>query len=79
MAATYHHGDMDVREQRSTYEFFMGLTKWGSLAVAALVLFLTLAFCTPTGVGGAVVISIIVLALGGFALRNRQKSDAGAS
>jgi hypothetical protein len=41
---TFHHGAMDIREQRSTYDFFMGLTKWGSLAVAALLLFLTLAW-----------------------------------
>jgi hypothetical protein len=78
MAATYHRGDMDVREQRSTYEFFMGLTKWGSLAVAVLVLFLTLAFCTPIGAGAAIVICIIVLALGAGVLRKRQNGKIGA-
>jgi len=75
---TFHHGGMDIREQRSTYDFFMGLTKWGSLAVAALVLFLTLAFCTPAGAGGAIVISVIVLALGVWGLRKRQKGEVGA-
>jgi hypothetical protein len=75
---TFHHGHMDVREQRSTYDFFMGLTKWGSLAVAVLLLFLVLAFCTPTGVGGAIVTSIIALALGAGALRKRQKGESGA-
>ena len=69
---------MDVREQRSTFDFFMGLTKWGSLAVAALVLFLTLAFCTPMGVGAAIVVCIIVLALGGWVLRKRQTGEIGA-
>jgi hypothetical protein len=75
---SFHHGDMDIREQRSTWDFFMGLTKWGSLAVAALVLFLTLAFCTPTGVGGALIITIIVLALGAWVLRKREKGELGA-
>ena len=75
---TFHHGAMDIREQRSTYDFFMGLTKWGSLAVAALLLFLTLAFCTPTGVGGAIVVSAIVLALGAWVLRKRQTGEIGA-
>ena len=78
MGGAYHHGDMDIREQRSTYDFFMGLTKWGSLAVAVLVLFLTIAFCTPLGVGAAVVISVILLALGGWGLRKREKGAIGA-
>ena len=78
MGSTFHHGDMDIREQRSTWDFFMGLTKWGSLAVAVLVLFLTIAFCTPMGVGAAVVISIILLALGGWVLRKREKGEIGA-
>lgn len=75
---TFHRGDMDIREQRSTWDFFMGLTKWGSLAVAALVLFLTLAFCTPAGVGGGIVIAIVVLLLGVWVLRKRQKGELGA-
>lgn len=70
---TYHHGDMDVREQRSTYDFFMGLTKWGSLLVAALVLFLTLEFCTDFGLAAAAIASIGLLVVGVFALRNREK------
>jgi hypothetical protein len=78
MGAAYHRGDMDVREQRSTYDFFMGLTKWGSLAVAALLLFLTLAFCTPTGMGGALVAAFIALALGAWVLRKRQQGEIGA-
>ena len=78
MGAAYHHGDMDIREQRSTYDFFMGLTKWGSLAVGALVLFLTLAFCTPMGVGAAIVVSIIFLALGAWVLRKREMGEIGA-
>lgn len=78
MGSTFHHGDMDIREQRSTWDFFMGLTKWGSLAVAALVLFLTIAFCTQMGVGAAVVVSIIVLALGAWVLRKREKGEIGA-
>lgn len=71
-------GDMDIREQRSTYDFFMGLTKWGSLVVGVLVLFLTLWFCTGAGFGGALVISLVVAAVGGWVLRKRDRGDLGA-
>jgi hypothetical protein len=71
-------GDMDIREQRSTYEFFMGLTKWGSLVIGVLVLFLTLWFCTGAGMGGALVTSIIVAVAGGWLLRKRDHGDLGA-
>jgi hypothetical protein len=75
---TYHHGDQDVREQRSTYDFFMGLTKWGSLAVAVLVLFLTIWFCTPFGVGAAILASLVLLVAGIWVLRKRETGEMGA-
>jgi hypothetical protein len=75
---TYHRGDMNIHEQRSTYDFFMGLTKWGSLVTAALVLFLTLWFCAGVGFVGALVVSAIVLALGFWVLRKREREELGA-
>ena len=35
---------MEVREQVSTYRLFLTLAKWGSLAIAVLLVFLTLWF-----------------------------------
>jgi hypothetical protein len=34
----HHHGEMDIREQESTFHLFMGLTKWGSLITAVTAL-----------------------------------------
>lgn len=68
-ASEYHRGDMDIHEQAKTYEFVMGLTKWGSLAVAVLVLFLTLWFCTGAGFLGALASAIVLAVLGGVFLR----------
>jgi hypothetical protein len=66
----YHHGEMDIREQESTYNLFMGLTKWGSLVTAALLLFLTLLFCTRTGFPGSFAAAAVVTALGVLLLRD---------
>jgi hypothetical protein len=71
-AATYHHGEMPVVAHTSTYMRVMGLFKWGALGVADLLLLLTLWFCTPAGLGSAVIVAILVLALGVFALRSRK-------
>jgi hypothetical protein len=60
---------MDIHEQAATYEFVMGMTKWGSLAVAVLVLFLALWFCTPAGFMGALATAVVVAVLGGVFLR----------
>jgi hypothetical protein len=65
----YHRGEMDIAEQTSTYALVMGITKWGSLAVAALILWLTLWFCTPTGFLGATVAAVVLIAAGVFFLR----------
>jgi hypothetical protein len=65
----HHHGEMDIREQESTFHLFMGLTKWGSLITAALLLFLTLLFCTRTGFPGSFAAAAVVTALGVILLR----------
>jgi hypothetical protein len=67
----YHRGDMDIAEQVSTYDLVMGLTKWGSLATAALILWLTLFFCTETGFLGSTVTALVLIVLGVLALKKK--------
>ena len=69
----YHRGQMDIHEQAATYERVMAMTKFGSLAIGALVLFLTLWFCTGAGFIGAAITGVVMIALGVFFLRG---SDA---
>lgn len=68
-ASEYHRGEMDIHEQAKTYAFVMSLTKWGSLATAALVLFLTLWFCTNFGFMGALFSTVALVVIGFFFLR----------
>jgi hypothetical protein len=70
-ASDYHHGEMDVHAQQQTFQSVMTMTKWASLAIAVSVLFLTLWFCTPAGVGTALLSAIVLAAIGVFALRQR--------
>jgi multisubunit Na+/H+ antiporter MnhB subunit len=71
-----HRGDMNIHEQRSTYDLFMGMTKWGSLAVATLVLFLVVWFCVgPDGGLATALISALALVLAGFfVLKSKTKT-----
>ena len=69
----YERGAMDIQEQASTYDAFMGLTKWGSLALAVSLVALVVWFCTPAGflpgfLGAA------VLAVGGIVLLRDKPS-----
>jgi hypothetical protein len=65
----YHRGEMDIHEQAATYQRVMAMTKYGSLVVGTLVLFLTLWFCTGTGFMGAAITAVVMIALGVFFLR----------
>ncbi len=47
--ADYHRGDMEISEQVATFHAFIGMSKWGSLAIAAAVLFLAMVFCAHAG------------------------------
>ena len=64
-ATAYVRGGMQINEQAATFKLFMDLAKWGSLAVACLLLFLTLWF-HPGGSFGAAFIGAAVLAVAGF-------------
>lgn len=75
MASEYHRGEMDISEQVATFNLFNGMTKWGSVALAALLSMLVLWFCTPAGFGGGFVTGAIVAVLGVVLLR--EKPDAG--
>ncbi len=75
-AAAADHGHMDIHQQEASFHVFILLAKWGSLAVASLVLLLTLWFCTNAGFFGAVIPAAIVAVVGIFVLR--EKGDAAA-
>ena len=71
MASEYHRGEMDISEQAATYGIFMLLTKWGSLAIAALLVLLVLWFCTPAGVLVGLGVSLAMTLIGIFILRDK--------
>lgn len=75
MASEYHRGEMDISEQVATFHLFNGMTKWGSLALAALLVLLVLWFCTPAGFLAGFVSGLVVLVIGIAVLR--EKPDAG--
>ena len=64
-ASEYHHGQMDVHAQAATFSAFVKLTKWGSLALAALLVALVSWFCTKGGfLPGA--FGFVVVLIGGI-------------
>lgn len=74
-ASEHTRGTMDIAEQRATFALVMGMTKWGSLALAAFLLWATLLFCTPTGFLGSTFAALVVMVVGIVLLREK-KTDA---
>ncbi len=74
-ASAYVRGGMQINEQAATFKLFMDLAKWGSLAVACLLLFLTLWF-HPGGNLMAALVGTVVLGVVGF-VALKPKADAG--
>ena len=72
----HSRGHMDISEQTSTFEnvFDKGLLRMGSLAVACLILFLTIAFCTAAGWFTALIVTGIVALIGAVVLRKAPTS-----
>lgn len=74
MAGDYQRGEMDIQEQAATFDAFGKMTKWGSLAVAVLLLTITLWFCTPAGFIGGLIPGIVLAVLGVVFLREKPAS-----
>lgn len=72
-AGDYTRGEMIIEEHEKTYAGFLKMTKWGSLYLAALLLLLTLWFCTPAGFLGAIVTAVVVVVLGTLVLSEKHK------
>jgi thiamine transporter ThiT len=68
-ASDYHRGEMDIHEQVATFRLIMNITKWGSLVIAAALLFLVLWFCTGAGFLAGLISGIVVFVLGSLLLR----------
>jgi thiamine transporter ThiT len=75
-SSEYHRGEMDVHAQVETYHGFMKLTKWGSLAIAVVVLMLTMWFCTNAGFLAGLITGVVLLVAGIAVLR--EKPGAGS-
>jgi hypothetical protein len=69
---SYVRGSQEISEQEATFDAFMGMTKWGSLAIAVLLFFLTLWF-QPGGSLMTAVITAVVLSVAGFFMLKSPK------
>ena len=67
----YTQGDMDITEQLATFSMVGKMIKWGSLAVAALVLTLVLWFCVQAGFFAGVGAGVVLAVVGVFFLREK--------
>ena len=60
---------MDYAEHEKTYSVFLALTKYGTLATAALLLAMAFGFFTPAGFISATILFVLLVAVGAFILR----------
>ena len=67
----YVHGSMEISEQVSTWHLFFFLSKWGSLAMAAILLMITVWFAVGAGFVAGLISGVVVFVVGFFALRSK--------
>lgn len=68
----YVHGEMDISQHKHSYELFADLTKWGSLHLAVVLVFIVVLTCIP---GAGLIpagISAVVVGLLGFVLLKKK-------
>ena len=62
-AQAYVHGSQEIAENVATWRLVMNLFKWGSLALAVVILFLTLWFQEGGSfMGGAIAAGVVAVA-----------------
>jgi hypothetical protein len=71
----YTIGSMDISEQRATFNVFANLTKWGSLIIAGLLLFLTVWFGAGLGFIPAFISAAVLVGAGWWLLKAKNESD----
>ena len=64
LPAEYHRGEMPVQGQRSTYMMFNGMLHWCATGIAAMVAFLVLWLCAHIAFLGALVVAVLIVAVG---------------
>jgi hypothetical protein len=69
----YVRGSQEISEQESTFDAFVGLSKWGSLIIAASLLFLTIWFQPGGAFIPAFISTVVVLVVGFFVLKSPKK------
>ena len=67
----YTRGEMDVSEQASTFDLVMSIAKWGSLLIAAIVLFFTMWLYPRGNFMSAGFATFVLVAAGIFFLRKK--------
>ena len=67
----YTQGDQDITEQLATFSMFGKMVKWGSLAVAVLLVMLVLWFCVRTGFVAGAAAGIVLAVVGTIFLRSK--------
>jgi len=69
---SYQRGSQEISEQVSTFHLVMGLTKWGSLAIAAVLAFLTIWFMPGGNFFAGLIVAVVMIAVGILALREKK-------
>lgn len=67
----YVRGSQEISEQVSTFHLFMGLAKWGSLLIAAVLTFLTIWFMPNGNFFGGFLAMVVMLVAGWWFLRDK--------
>lgn len=77
MAADPHHahddyvrGSQEISEQVSTFHLFMGMAKWGSLAIAALLTLLTIWFMPNGNFFAGFLVAVVMVVAGWWFLKS---------
>lgn len=70
----YARGSQEIGEQEATFSLFMGMAKWGSLALAATLAFLTLWFMPGGGFLGALIVAVVMVVAGWWFLRSKPQA-----
>ena len=67
-ATDYHHGEMEIAEQRRTFSGFVRVTVWASGLLAVLLVFLTLAFAVGVSWFASLAVALVLGVLIGLGL-----------